>query len=411
MPEKGPVYKTYAISGGEMPLSVRALVKRDAQAQRHLNLLRDSGAVFTFHRLRKTPQGIREKLAKRDDSFKVITHASAPSVSGEDELVPQVRRTFTSSMSFTIGNTPNLAQTESLHYLNRAIAERRTIHGMVHTLFDRPKKELQNLFGIGSISALVAAGVTLAEAVGLKGIGLVLAQSVDDVGNAALFGLSDEGGTKKVKEIIKDNWPVIPILGAAALADNPMIPGFTGIIPHLLESPSTVMKATGGLLFSLAAVGGSLAAAGLDVRRKYKARKSKEPKESRIKSLREGAKQTFSHPFKAFLIAGVGLSPPLSEFAAAKGFIVDHWYSGTLQTFLGQVETIAGYGGLLLSKSIYSALTNTVDLATIGKSHIRDALQKIPKIKHSRKKAISSPVSQSAPVEQAGSSAAPRDGE
>jgi len=369
--EAKPTHKVYNLSERKrnMPLAVRALLLRDRQARRHVTELKESGVVVEFHRLRSTPNEVRGALHCSDNAYTLITSAFDPPMQGEDTRLPAIRKTLQSSMEFVATTETTLQQTDALAYLNQAVARRGAIHGGIHALFDRPNEEEKKLKIIGGLSVGAAGIATVLELLGIKGTGLLIAQSTDDVGNAALFGYLDQGGKKSTKQVFKDNWPVIPILVGAGIADNT-------IVPQLLESPNTILKMTGGLLFSLAAVGGSLSAAGLDLYRNYKRRRGDQQEERKRKSLAEAGKQLVSHPFKLFMIGGIAVSGVASEYAATKGIILDHWYSGTLQTFLGQIETITGYGGLLLSKSFVAAALNTKDAFTLAKSHVGELVKK-----------------------------------
>src|SRR6266568_1362602 len=185
--------KHYDLTRNRMPLFLRAAVVKNAALLSDIRSLSDKGVTeITVTRRRKTPQHIRSLLHEgNDDASDLIGRALQPASQKEDKRVAQLRELVDTGTTITV-QSPNIDQQRILSKINTAIRPAKEHYALRRFAYDRPAKELRLLSYIG-LGSVVAAGVaTGLEVVGIKGWGLLVAQSADDVGNTAITVITEK---------------------------------------------------------------------------------------------------------------------------------------------------------------------------------------------------------------------------
>ncbi|MGI8419806.1 MAG: hypothetical protein ACR2LN_04125 [Candidatus Levyibacteriota bacterium] len=341
------------IAEGITPLAVRALMHRNPEIAEQIHDLQAEKVPVFVSKLHNTPYPIRAIVSGKDDMLNRVLDDPLPD---EPESVQQVREVTEVAFKFLSPDATEEHQ-GTLDELNShpAVAEKRKKIAKRRLVYDRPSEELAQLAVGGGVGIGAAVLATVLEANGQEGWGLLVAQGVDDVTNAGNVGASEGGGRKSLRTIMKENILVLPILGGAALADNTFI-------PHMLEGPLPVRLA-GGALFTAAAVGGSLGVNVGNIIRSAKTIKEQDSEGALTTrdTAKEAVKRNLAHPFRKWLWIGMGAALVAAEYTAGTGILVGHPYSGTLQTVIGEMETLGGFAGLFLSNTAINAKDNIKD--------------------------------------------------
>ncbi len=342
----GTKQKSYKLA--ELPLFLRAAIARDPELKACMRQLADSGVETIYvSRARRTSPDVIEALHEHDPGA-LITRALRPPDKNEDKAVAPIRAAIADCLRISVTeSSPVHPDQMLLERINGQLGEQRMAEAIRRFSYDLPHKEKIRLAIFGALSLAAVGFATLLDAFGFNGWGLLVAQSTDDVGNTVISAISSRRGKVPLAKVLKDFWPVVPVLAAAAAADNMLI-------AQLLESPNTLVKSAGGFLFGLAAVGGSAAANIISL-----------IKSSRYRKSHKGLIHTKPHPFNTSLWFGVGLSMVVSQYAAAKGILTGHTYSGLAQTMLGGVETMTAFGGTYLVQFVSRVSNHIRDLASV----------------------------------------------
>lgn len=348
-------YSQKAYTTNRLPLFLRAAMVRNSELKGDMQQLADNGVeTIVIQRNRRTHPFIREILYDNGPE-KLISQALEPPREGDSSNVTLIRTAVDTGLHVFAPEASDmgLKYQEVMDRIDSGLKEQKVKYAMRRFMYDFSKKEKFKMFTLGLISTTTAGIVTGLELIGLKGLGMLIAQSVDDIGNTVTSATINRNEKKSIFKQMKDYWPVLPVIAGAAVADNT-------IIPQLLESPNTWTKAAGGLLFSIGAVGGSAVANTINlVKRKRYNNEHNEHKE---------LMDTKQHPFNSSLWFGIALSAIASEYAAAKGILLGQPYSGVLQTFLGELESMIAFGGIFLGNGVSRIVDHTKDWITVKKA-------------------------------------------
>ena len=299
----------------------------------------------------------------KDNGHVILTEALRRPTPGESDSVSVIRDTIDSAYLFT---SPYVLpqQRRKFEELNTAIHPERVKHVRRRLIADRPLNELKGLRRVLLTLAGAAGAATWMQSAGLAGAELFIAQSTDDAGAIYATAKTEKGGSKGFKQIAKENKVAIAAILGAGILDN-----YHNIIPHLLESPSWQLRLAGGGISFAAATAGSISGNLSNIARTYRGVTEQTGKKvSKLKALGEAWQLNLAHPFRKFLWIGTGLSAFLFGIASAKGILLGESYSAVLQTVLGQLETITGFGGLFLADKISSMKEQTSNLLTVKKA-------------------------------------------
>jgi hypothetical protein len=353
----------------KLPLAVRAMAT-DPNVAGLIKDLGSTGATISFKTLRRIPEETRRVVHGATNSDRIIERALVDESVGRESPINKVKVVIQNAFVFsaTAGKEKPLISKQRvlLDQLNShpVVEKRREQYVRTRLKYDRPQEVTKRFKIAGGVIGVSTVVTEISEVffghIG-KIVGLLLAQSTDDAMNAYIVPATEKGGKKKLPQIISENKSLIPILIAAAVAD------YT-IIPQLLESPSVSARVIGGVLFSAAAVGGSVGTNVLHFHRTNKEIKKTEQDISRGERWKKAWSDHLSDPFRKRIWYGASASLVASMGAAAGNILIGKEYSGLLQMGIGMMESMPAFAGLLLENPVTTLKRNVKDLLTITSS-------------------------------------------
>jgi hypothetical protein len=372
--DKIPQFKTNSLSQKRLPRDVRALTVTTPEIGDYIKTLQQSGVPVARRILVKTAPYVRTIVHSGDNAKQVIENALASGNTEKDDLAP-VKEAISQAYIFTPDTSKPLTEEAqaTLAALNdhHDVQERRIKLAKRRLANDRPQKVIRRFQKSGGIIGVTAILADIAEKFGGHGIlrtaGLVLAQATDDTVNTIVIPATEKGGTKRVKQIVKDNVMLLPVIAAAGVADF-------YAIPPLLESSSVVVRLAGGFSYAFFAVVGSLSANVAHLIRTQKEKKEAGQGTTVMQQLKHAWKDHISDPFRKNIWYGGGITFASSMAAAGFKILIDKDYSGLLQTVLG-IESLPAFAGLLFFDRFASLKERISDYITIAKGK-RDAIHR-----------------------------------